>query len=89
VNNVFKKNKQLILGIYIDGGILIGNNLQEIKEIIKQLKREIKMIILYKPNMFVGSEITREDNIKLKIITKKILKQMFGIEKSKSAKIPI
>jgi len=82
----------LFCGIYVDDEILMGNNFQEIKKIIKQFKTEFKMTIIYKPKIFFfGLEINREeDNIKLKQeeYTKKTLKQ-FGMEKSKSVKILI
>jgi len=89
---IFKsKDKELILGIYVDDGILIGNNIHEIKDTIKQLKTEFKMTVFYNPKIFVGLEIYREeDKIKLKQeeYTVKILKQ-FGMDMSKSVKIPI
>lgn len=77
-----KKDKELILGIYVDDGILIGKDFQEIEETIKQLKTEFKMTALYKPKTFVGLEIrTEEDKIKLKLedYTNKVLKQ-YGME---------
>jgi len=87
---IFKKNNEdLILGIYVDNGILIGNDLQEIEETIKQLKAEFKMTVIYKPKTFVGLELSREENIiklKQEEYTKKILKQ-YGMDKAKSVKI--
>jgi len=76
----------LILGIYVDDGILIGNDLQEIEETIKQLKTEFKMTVIYKPKTFVGLELLREENIiklKQEEFMKKILKQ-YGMNKAKS-----
>jgi len=89
---IFKKNNgDLILGIYVDDGILIGNDLQEIEETIKQLKAEFRMTVIYKPKIFVGLELSKEENIiklKQEEFTKKILKQ-YGMDKAKSVKIPI
>jgi len=75
----------------VDDGILIGDNIHEIEETIKQLKTEFKMTVFYNQKTFVGLEICREeDKIKLKQeeYTIKILKQ-FGMDMSKSVKISI
>jgi len=92
MNNVYSRKitKTLILGIYVDDGILIGNDLQKIEETIKQLKTEFKMTVIYKPKTFMGLELSREKNIiklKQEEFTKNILKQ-YGME-AKSVKILI
>lgn len=84
-------NKDLILGIYVDDGIILGSDVREIEETIKQLRTEFKMMVFYKPKIFVGIEVLKEENkIKLKQeeYTNKILKQ-YEMDKAKSVKIPI
>lgn len=41
-------------------GILIGKDLQEMKQIIKDLKSEFKMTIVNIPKIFVGFKIIKE-----------------------------
>lgn len=86
-----KNNSELILGIYVDDGILMGKNQQEMKQIIKELKSEFKMTVENKPKTFVGFEIIKEErDIKLlqaDYITK-ILKQ-YNMNNAKPVKIPL
>lgn len=51
----------MILGIYVDDGILVGRNEKDMLEIIKELKKEFSVTINVKPQFFVGIEIQQTD----------------------------
>lgn len=57
-----KNNSELILGIYVCGldRILMGKDLQKMKQIIKELKSELRMTIMNKPETFAGFEIIKK-----------------------------
>lgn len=89
---LFKKTEsELILGIYVDDGIIVGNDIKEIDQLIKELEREFKIKVSHKINNFVGFEIIRKQNaLKLtqKEYTKKLLEH-HQMDNAKSTKIPI
>lgn len=62
-----KESNNLILGIYVDDGILVGENLQEMEKLLKELKKkEFQVTIEKDPKLFIGMEIDRkEDGLKL------------------------
>ncbi|GJQ88018.1 hypothetical protein Trydic_g12942 [Trypoxylus dichotomus] len=65
---VFKNNDgTLILVIYIDDGILIGNNVNQMNELLSKLEYEFKMKIDKNLKTFLGIEIDKmEDGFMLK-----------------------
>lgn len=54
-----KDDGELILGIYVDDGILIGSNIQQMNHIIEELRKEFKMTVNKNPRFFVGFEIKK------------------------------
>lgn len=59
-------NRNLILGIYVDDGILVGESIQEINNLLEELKGEFQVTIEKDPKSFVGMEIEwEEDGLKL------------------------
>lgn len=89
---LFKKtNGKLILGIYVDDGIIVGENLKEINELIKKLKQEFKITVTQEIKTFVGLEISKsQDVIKLtqKDYTEKLLKH-YKMDDAKPTRVPI
>lgn len=60
----------MILGIYVDDGIIIGNNTQEITKLTEELKKEFSVTIVKNPEIFLGLKVQKADNgLKLKQIT--------------------
>lgn len=64
---LFKKDDgDIILGIYVDDGILIGKDQRKIDMILEDLSKEFKMTVIKKPKTFVGLEIHQDrEHIKL------------------------
>lgn len=85
-----KENSELILGIYVDDGILIENNQTEIDDVLN-LRKEFKISVAKKPTHYVGFEITREKNITKLSQREHILKLLGenGMENAKPARIPM
>jgi len=90
VNNIFLR-KRIILDIYVDDGLLVGSDIEEINKILKEVASEFKIKISRNTKIFVGLEIkTEEDYLILsqKEYIKKILFQS-GVENAKPVKIPL
>lgn len=91
-NCIFRnKRNSLILGIYVDDGIILGSNESEIEELLNDLKAEYKITIVKQPTNYVGFQIEIEDDtIKLKQTSylEKVLDKT-GMTHSKSVKIPL
>lgn len=89
---LFKKtNGELILGIYVDDGIIIGNNTNEIRDLIMKLKQEFKVTVAYDANNFVGFEICKDQGV-IRITQKEYTEKLLeNCQKSdaKPMKIPI
>lgn len=86
-----KKDSNLIMGIYVDDGILIADESTEIEAILKELNTEFKMSVIKKPKTFVELEINKEDKrVKLTQVDyiKRTLEQ-YGMENAKPVKTPI
>lgn len=86
-----KGNSKLILSIYVDDGIIIGNDPSEIEQILEDLKQEFKITIMRKPDTFVGFEITREQET-IKLSQQKYIKSIliqYEMNNAKPVKIPI
>lgn len=57
----------LYLAIHVDDGILISNNEDKTKELLKKLEDSFEFTITKDPTSFLGIEINKEENsIKLK-----------------------
>lgn len=86
-----KKDCELIMAIYIDDGIIIGNNSSEIEQILEDLEQEFKISVMREPDNFVGFEIVKtEDTVKL--LQKKYIKRLLtqcDMDNAKSVKIPM
>lgn len=59
-------NKRIYLGIYVDDGIIIGENLKDLDEIINKLKKEFDLRVSEKVSNYIGLYIeTEKSGIKL------------------------
>lgn len=89
---VFKKrNSDLLLGIYVDDGLLAGSDPEEIKTVLEMLGNEFKIKLTNDMNTFVGHGIIKtQDSLVLtqRDYVKKILKQV-GMENAKEVKTPL
>jgi len=86
-----KKNNEIILGIYVDDGLLVGSDIEEINKILKELASEFKIKISRNTKIFVGLEIKTEGDcliLSQKEYIKKILYQS-DKENAKPVKIPL
>jgi hypothetical protein len=88
-----KGNNFIILLLYVDDCLLVGNHNLKMQEVKKNLSREFKMKDLGAPTKFVGIEITRDiENNTMYLhqtkLTEKILKR-FGMEDSRPVKTPM
>ncbi|XP_062528652.1 copia protein isoform X2 [Bombyx mori] len=60
------ENKRIYLGIYVDDGIIIGENLKDLEEIINKLKKEFDLRVSEKVSNYIGLDIeTEKSGIKL------------------------
>lgn len=81
----------MILGIYMDNGIVIGNNINEINKLMEKLKQEFKITIMHEVKIFVGFEVlTNQGMIKLKQkeYAEKLLR-LYRMNNSKLIKVPM
>lgn len=54
------KNQQfVIVGIYVDDLIIVGNNNGKIQKLKSDLSKELEMVDLKTPRMFLGVEIVQ------------------------------
>lgn len=61
------ENGEIILGIYVDDGIVIGKTKKQLESLIQKLKENFEVKEKYNPTSFLGMEIERnEDGLKLK-----------------------
>ena len=84
------KEKTLIVGFYVDDGILLCKNKQEQDKFIEKLEKEFEITINWNPKSFLGMEIKRsEENVKLtqEIFTQRIL-NIFEMNGSKPVDTP-
>lgn len=88
---LFKKSdSDLILGIYVDDGILVGSNPMELEQIIKELSSEFKMTAVRNPETLIGLEIikvNKEIRLTQEEYINKLLEQ-YGMKNSK-VKVPL
>lgn len=89
----FKKNKSdLILRIYVNDGLLVGSNEEEINKVLLKLAKEFKIKISKERNTktYVKLEIKNNKNLILnqKNYIKRILQQS-KIENAKTVKVPL
>lgn len=86
-----KKNKTIILGFYVDDGILLGENQTEMDQLIRELENEFEVTITRNPESFLGMEIKRSQNeLKLtqKNYSRRILKK-FKMCESRPVETPL
>jgi len=86
-----KKNNEIILAIYVDDGLLVGSDIEEINKILIELASEFKIKVSRNTKMFVGHEIKTEEDcliLSQEEYIKKILIQS-GMENAKPVKIPL
>lgn len=53
------KERTLILGIYVDDGVLLYKDKQELNQFIEKLKKEFETTVDWNPRSFLGMEIER------------------------------
>lgn len=87
------KNKfgTLILGIYVDDAILLGDNKEEMDELLKDLSNLYEMTVNRKPKSFLGIEFENlNGNLKLfqKSYSKRLLNKL-RMDKSKPVSTPL
>ncbi|XP_011707028.1 PREDICTED: uncharacterized protein LOC105462198, partial [Wasmannia auropunctata] len=80
----------VILGIYVDDGLLVGSNIEEIDSILTELAKEFKIKIT-RNSIYVGLEIVKSE--KFLILTqrdyvKRILQQS-KMKVAKAVKVPL
>ena len=84
-------NNSLYLAIYVDDGVVVGENIHEIRELVEKLKTEFEITVIEEPETFLGMEINRTEN-KLKLTqenyTDKVLNK-YGMEESKPVSTPL
>lgn len=89
---IFKTEKgDIILGIYVDDGFLIGENEIQLRCLLKKLEKDFKMTYTEAPNTFLGMEIIRtETEIRLgqEEYATNILEK-FNMENSKPCPTPL
>lgn len=57
----------IILAFYVDDGIVIGTNRQEVENLISEIGKEFKITRYTDPKSFLGIQlIWNKDNVKLK-----------------------
>lgn len=54
--------KTLFLAIYVDDGILIGENEDDMNKLLKKLKQEFEMTVQQNPKSFLGMEIVKNES---------------------------
>lgn len=83
--------KSLILAIYVDDGILIGQDEREMDTLLKGLRKEFEMTSCDEPTSFLGIDI-KFDNQHLKLSQESYAKQVldkFNMSEANSAVTPI
>ena len=86
-----KENSNLIFAIYVDDGIIVGDDLNEMKELLSELNEEFEITITKNPKDYLGLEIqTDKEGIKLTqaAYSNKILHR-FKMENAKAVNTPI
>ncbi|XP_071653778.1 uncharacterized protein [Temnothorax longispinosus] len=86
-----KKGFKPLERVYVDDGYLMGKNLQDLKQIIKEPNSEFKMMAVNNLETFVGFEITREEE-QIKLTQTEYIKGMlkqYGMDTAKPVKVPI
>jgi hypothetical protein len=88
-----KENKFVILSLYVDDALVLGNHKQKIQEVKNKLNKEFKIKDLGEPKLFLGIEILRDRKNKTitlhqSAFTQRILKR-FGMEGSNPAATPM
>lgn len=90
--SIFKNaNSTLFLAIYVDDGLIIGKNEQEIENLLEDLRNEFEMTENNNPTSFLNIEIKRTEEylaLKQEKYVKTILKN-FGMENAKSLSTPM
>lgn len=71
-----RHDRTLILGFYVDDGVLLGKDLREMNQLIEDLKREFEITVDKSPTSFLGMEIKRLPG-KTKTHTRKLLFEDF------------
>lgn len=88
---IFKnEDGSVVLALYVDDGILIGKDKEELEKILKELKREFEVKEDLNPNSFLGIEIQRT-KAKIKLTQEKYSKNLlhkFNMENSKFVATP-
>lgn len=89
---IFKReNNTLILGIYVDDGIIIGKDMQEMNNLLDELRREFEIKVYRNPSTFLGMELCIEKG-KIKLTqtqySKRILEH-YNMQDSKSVSTPL
>lgn len=85
------ENGDIIMGIYVDDGIIIGKNKQDLKVLLGKLKEEFEIKINYTPKSFLGMEINKTENeiiVKQESYANKVLKK-FNMLEANATKTPI
>ena len=64
VDRCIFKNKEntIIIAIYVDDGLIIGENMEDIRKVLKSIKDYFEMTINENPSMYVGMGINLDNN---------------------------
>lgn len=57
-----KEDKRIYLGVYVDDGIIIGENLDDLEEIINKLQKEFDLRVCQNVSNYIGLDIEEEKN---------------------------
>jgi hypothetical protein len=87
----WQNEKQILLALYVDDGLVAATDVQELDSFLSQLKSEFE-ITIKEATYFLGIEIKREQDGSIKIsqpaYAKKVLER-FGFENCKSVATPM
>jgi len=89
---IFKnENGTLFLAIYVDDGILFGNDNNQMEDLLRELETEFEMRTSNNPNSFLGIEVRRtEDLVALTQVNyAETILRKFSMENAKSLETPI
>lgn len=50
----------MILGIYVDDEIIVGNNIEDILKLTKDLEKEFSITIIKESKVFIGLELHKK-----------------------------
>ena len=89
---IFKhSNNNLILGIYVDDGILLGKDINQMNNLLEEMEKVFEIKVCKNPNVFLGMEVcikTGKIRLTQTQYTKRILER-YRMQDSKPVSTPI